>query len=378
MRIENLRMENAAGLVRAAATVRWETCREPDKNIYIETEETFAESFSCNPHAFLVGCIIPAMHFGEKRLKIDAAVCPYLKEGLDLVMALMHEWSHGAYLPLSLETGTASLAPFQNIKRQAGLFLSGGFDSLAALRLNRLAYPSDHPGSIKDCYLVHGFDIGGVVERGMKYQVFERAKAALADVAEDASVNLIPVYTNIRHLCDERDLWLNYFFGAVLAAVGHAFVPRNDLIYIGSSYDLPNIHPCGSHPLLDPEFSSYDLRIRHRDLHLSRVEKLKIVADWEVAFQNFRVCLANVKDRLNCGKCEKCVRTMAGLVAIGKLQDTGAFVEDDLDPDLLASFNIRIRVREPFYRELLPLLEKRGRGDLVQTIKSMLCNDQVD
>jgi hypothetical protein len=94
-----------------------------------------------------------------------------------------------------------------------------------------------------------------------------------------------------------------------------------------------------------------------------------------VAFQNFRVCLANVKDRLNCGKCEKCVRTMAGLVAIDKLHKTKAFVEDDLDPDLLASFNIRIRVREPFYEELLPLLKDRGRHDLVDTLNRMLGKD---
>jgi hypothetical protein len=372
MRIENLRMESSLGFVRAVATVKWETCQEPDKDIYIETEAAFAESFSCNPHAFVVGCLIPAMHFKEERLKIEADICPFLREGLDLVMALMHLWSNGAYTPLKIEAGTASMDPFQRTQRQAGLFLSGGFDSLAALRLNRLNYPDSHPGSIKDCFLVHGFDIGGVVARGMKYHVFDRAKAALADVAEDAGVNLIPVYTNIRHLCDERDLWLDKFFGAVLAAVAHTFVPRSNLVYIGSSYDLPNIHPCGSHPLLDPEFSSYNLKIRHRDLHLSRVEKLKIVADWDVAFQNFRVCLANVKGRLNCGKCEKCVRTMAGLVAIDKLHQTRAFVEDDLDPDLLSSFNIRIRVREPFYEELIPLLEKRGRDDLVDTLNRML------
>ena len=168
--------------------------------------------------------------------------------------------------------------------------------------------------------------------------------------------------------------WLGLFFGAVLAAVAHTFVPRNNLFYIGSSYDLPNIHPCGSHPLLDPEFSSYNLRLRHRDLHLPRVEKLKIVAAWDVAFQNFRVCLANVKDRLNCGKCEKCVRTMAGLVAIDRLHRTRAFVEDDLEPELLAGFNIRIRVREPFYEELIPLLKERGRHDLVETLNKMLGN----
>jgi hypothetical protein len=58
----------------------------------------------------------------------------------------MHLWSDGAYAPLSIDAGTSSMDPFQHTQRRAGLFLSGGFDSLAALRLNRLAYPHSHPG----------------------------------------------------------------------------------------------------------------------------------------------------------------------------------------------------------------------------------------
>jgi len=359
-------------LVRVTATVNWEDCDRPDQEVYIETDEKFAKDISCNPHAFLVGCILPAMHFGEKRIFLDAEICPSLREGLESVMALMKEWSGGGYKPLNIEAKTSSTVRHLNKHRRAGLFLSGGIDSLAALRVNKKNYPEQHPGLIKDCLLVHGFDIGGVVERGMKYHVFDRAKAALSGVANDANVKLIPVYTNIRHLCDERDLWLDKFFGAVLASVAHAFDSRLNLVYIASSYDIPNLAPCGSHPLLDPEYSSYDLRIKHRDVALSRLEKLRIVADWDVAFQNFRVCLANVEDRLNCGKCEKCVRTMTELVAIGALDKTRAFVENDVSPELLSSFDITIRHRASFYEEMLLPLKERGRDDLVKTIKNML------
>jgi hypothetical protein len=278
----------------------------------------------------------------------------------------------GEYKPLTIETKISPTVWRSKEQRRAGLFLSGGIDSLAALRVNKASYSAQHPGSVKDCLLIHGFDIGGVIKRGMKYHVFDRAKAAMSLVAEDAKVTLIPVYTNIRHLCDERDLWLNKFFGAVLAAVAHAFDSRLNLVYIASSYDIPNLGPCGSHPLLDPEYSSFDLTIKHRDLALSRLDKLRLVADWDVAFNNFRVCLANVEDRLNCGKCEKCVRTMTELLAIGVLQKTNAFVENDVSPELFAGFDITIRHRAPFYEAILPLLEERGRDDLVQTIKSKL------
>ncbi|NQT67971.1 MAG: hypothetical protein HQ552_00145 [Desulfobacteraceae bacterium] len=372
MRISDLKFNRDGQLARTTATVQWEDCDRPECNVYIETEKAFADDLTLNPHAFLVGCIIPAMHFGEKRILLDAEICPMLREGLITVMALMKEWSQGTYRPLNIEARTSSTVHSLNNHRRAGLFLSGGMDSLAALRVNKNNFPEKHPGSIKDCLLVHGFDIGGVIERGMKYHVFDRAKAALLEVANDANVTLIPVYTNIRHLCDERQLWLDKFFGAVLAAVGHAFASRLNLAYIASSYDIPNLAPCGSHPLLDSEYSSYDLRIIHRDLSLSRLEKLKIVAGWDVALQNFRVCLANVPDRLNCGKCEKCIRTMTELVAIGALDKTKAFVENDVTPAQLSQFDITIRHRDPFYRAMMAPLQKRGRHDLVKTIEKML------
>ncbi|MCF8126739.1 MAG: hypothetical protein K9J51_11015, partial [Desulfotignum sp.] len=216
------------------------------------------------------------------------------------------------------------------------------------------------------------FDIGGVQERGAKFHVFDRAMTAISKITRDAGTTLVPVYTNIRHLCDERSLWLDSFFGAVLAAMAHSFSDRVNLMFIASSYDIPNLHPCGSHPLLDPEYSSYAVRIRHRDYELSRLEKIKIVSKWDTAFQNFRVCLANVPDLLNCGRCEKCVRTMTELTALGLLHKTRAFAADEVTPADIAQFDITIRVRPPFYRPLIPLLRRQGRGDLAGTIETLL------
>jgi len=357
---------------RIEATVIWEIADQPSKKVYIETENAFAADIANHPHAFLVGCFIPAMHLGEQRLVIEGDICPVLMEGLQTAMAILSHWSNAGLKPLSIEAGTLAEARHSGRSRRAALFMSGGIDSLAALKLNRERYPETHPGYIKDCLLVHGFDIGGVVERGMKYHVFERAKQAMAQIAADTRVALIPVYTNIRHLCDDRDLWLTRFFGAVLAAVAHAFDARVSLAYIGSSYDLPNLAPCGSHPLLDPEYSSHDLKIRHRDLEVSRIDKIRSIADWEIGLNNMRVCLANVEDRLNCGRCEKCVRTMLGLEAVGVLEKMKAFEEQQVAPELLDSFSITIRHRAHFYRELLAPLGQRGRHDLVEAIESKL------
>ncbi len=371
MKLTEFNLIREEDTVKATALVKFEDCSQPDQLVYIKTLKTYENDFSANPHAFLVGCLLPALYYGEKRILVNGEICPFLKEGLHVAMNLLKDWTKGQYNPLKIEGKTSSGAGMP-VKHRAGMVMSGGMDSLAALRLNREHYPRTHPGYVKDCFFLHGFDIGGVVERGMKYHVFERAKEAILNITNDAGAQLIPVYTNIRHLCDKRDLWLDSFFGAVLAGIAHSFSSRIDMMFIGSSYDIPNLHPCGSHPLLDPEYSSYNMRIRHRDYELSRMEKIKIVSKWGVAFDNFRVCLANVPDRLNCGKCEKCVRTMTELTALGLLHKTKAFVEDKVMPDDIDKFDITIRVRPPFYKPMIPLLRAQGRKDLADIIESKL------
>jgi len=380
MKIIDFNLTRESEFVIAQARVIFEDCGRPEQTVYIKTPLAFAHGFGANPDAFLVGCLLPALHLGEQRIFMDQAVCPFLAEGLGVAMKLLSHWTKarpkGGYTPLRIEAKSkgklTSLTP-----SRTGMVMSGGMDSLAALRLNRLHYPKDHPGYIQDAFFLHGFDIGGVVDRGMKYQVFDRAMEAILKITRDAGSQLIPVYTNLRHLCDERELWLDSFFGAVLAAMAHTFSTRINLMFIASSYDIPNLHPCGSHPLLDPEYSSYGVRLRHRDYEMSRLEKIKIVSGWDAAFQNFRVCLANVPDRLNCGRCEKCVRTMTELTALGVLHKTRAFVEDEVTSEDIEQFDITIRVRPPFYRPLIPLLRDQGRNDLADTIERLLNKENL-
>lgn len=376
MKLLDFNLEYETDTVTARARVVFEECGAPEKEIYIKTVPKFAKGFYANPDAFVVGCLLPALHLGEKRIFIDGDICPFLKEGLNTAMNILSHWTGGRLHPIVVESGVRHGGNRPPSPR-AGMVMSGGMDSLCALRLNRLRYPEDHPGYIRDAFFLHGFDIGGVQKYGTKYYVFDRAFKAISRILEDAGATLIPVYTNIRHLCDERELWLNSFFGAVLGAMAHAFAGRIDLMYIGSSYDIANLHPCGSHPLLDPEYSSWGLKLRHRDYELTRLEKIKIVSQWDTAFNNFRVCLANVKDKLNCGQCEKCVRTMTELTALGLLDKTSAFEQDDVRPQDIARYDITIRTRPPFYRPLIEKLKERGRNDLADTIVAGLAGTNI-
>ena len=77
------------------------------------------------------------------------------------------------------------------------------------LRSNRLDFPLDHPRSIRDGILVHGFDIGAISGADQEWGTFERARTLLSAVAKDACVTLFPVSTNLRHLDDDVPFWMH-------------------------------------------------------------------------------------------------------------------------------------------------------------------------
>ncbi|MCK4785576.1 MAG: hypothetical protein KAV87_17615, partial [Desulfobacteraceae bacterium] len=138
-----------------------------------------------------------------------------------------------------------------------------------------------------------------------------------------------------------------------------------------------NLKPFGSHPLTDPNYSSSELRIRHGGLTLSRLDRTKLIVDWDVALQHIKVCQPNWPGE-NCGQCEKCVRTMLALVALGALDKTGAFPHNDVSEEMVSKIKIKRPLIENSYSveddylELIPFLRKRGRHDLVRAIERLI------
>lgn len=371
MRVGAFGKETNGSRVRVTATVVWEDNDRPAQEIYYETGQAFAQDLSCDPQAFLVGCILPAMRHGEERIAIDDTVCPELRNGLLTAMDWLCAWYGPPRRPVRIETRPGFRYPRAGRVPRASSLLSGGLDSLATLRANRLDYPLDHPASIKDCLLLHGFDIGGRKGNDRKLETFERAVDALSALAEDAQVTLIPVSTNLRYLDDNDRFSLYEFQAAMLTSVAHALSSRLTRLYIGSSHWIPRLEPWGSHPLLDPNYGSAELEIRYDGLRYSRFDKAKLIADWDAALENIRVCTENPTGLLNCGRCEKCVRTMLELRALGRLDRATAFPVQDVSAELLEEvLEIGyLRHNVMTYRELIDPLAAQGRSDLVAVIE---------
>ncbi len=367
MKINNLTTEKNGNYTKVAATVIWEDCDRPTQELYFETTTELANSLTCNPHAFLVAGIIPAMHHGEKRIYLDAEICPELQAGLMMAMGWLRQWYHSDRQLVSIEAKTKSDFTWPQFQR-AAFFFSGGIDSLATLRVNRLDFPLEHPRSFKDGILILGLE-GHEIEG----QLAGQHLSLLSELAIDAKIDLLPVYTNIRNLDRDLEFWHNEFQAALLSAVAHAFSARLTDVTIASSEYAPFVVPYGTHPLLDPNYSSQNLRIRHDSVLLSRLDKTKIIAEWDAGLQNLKVCTRNQYEDLNCGRCEKCLRTMTALEAIGMLEKTTAFLRKDICEEILVNgAYIGDEGIRYCYLETVDLLKQKGRDDLVRGIKRIV------
>jgi len=373
MRIENLNSEKKGDRARVSATVSWEDCNRSPQEVFFETEEGYAEALCCNPNAFLVAAAVAGMHQGERRIRIDEEICPQLKDGLHTALGWLRHW-YNWYKPgpavIAIEAKTQRFSPYQGIPRRAATFFSGGIDALASVRWNRLKYPTEHPRSFRDGILVYGLEI-------YHPEAFEYVRESIQVLAGDAGLTLIPVYTNVRYLDDDWTFWENEFEGAVFASIAHALVKRLSTVSIASSYDISCSHPHGSHPLLDTNYSSSDLQIRHELITLTRFERTELVAGWDKALHLMRVC-NHIEEYqrhvLNCGKCEKCVRTMLALLALGVLHRSHAFPVNDVDEKLIASMDKLNDISYPFYPELLTKMAEINRHDLVLALERKLAS----
>jgi hypothetical protein len=86
-------------------------------------------------------------------------------------------------------------------------------------------------------------------------------------------------------------------------------------VFIAASHTYAELFPWGSHPLTDSMWSSDATEIVHDGADASRSEKLRRIVQAPPLLEGLRVCWMDAG--YNCGRCEKCLRTMAALRALG-------------------------------------------------------------
>jgi len=369
MKIGEIRKEVASGHARIAADVAWEDCARTPREIFFETEESLAEALVPSAEAFLAGCVVPAFRHGERRVRVEGAVCPELREGIRGALTVLAGWYGNGRRPVAIEAAAGFRPPPRRAPPRTAALLSGGLDSLFTLRMNLLEIPRDHPSAIRDGIVILGHDFGLPDSQPLELERFGQRTRSLSALAAACGIELVPMRFNLRDLDDDLDFYIGEQFGAALAAAGHALTGRISALTIPSSHDLGHLIPCGSHALLDPNYASGALAIRHDGASRTRFEKLAVVAAWPEALRRLAPCNRRPphRDRINCGACEKCLRTATGLLALGRLAGAETFRESDVSPEALRTIGW-VPGFEGYWAELVPALRAAGRNDLAEII----------
>jgi hypothetical protein len=273
-----------------------------------------SHSLTLSADALLAMFLLPAMRSGSA-LELPQAPDEVLAESLPTLQAIYNVWrSQYQKVPVNWPPSHHHAAA---AAQGTGSFFSGGVDSFFTLLTHRQ--------TISHLIFVHGYDIP--LEHAA---LRERASRMVRQVAQALGKHAIEVETNFRVLLNDFAPW-GMSHGGALASIAHLHAGHIGQVFIPSTHTFAELFPWGSHPLLDPLWSSSGLKFVHHGCEFSRSRKVAVVAQSDLALQHLRVCWQNPNQEYNCCRCEKCLRTMISLHALGRLKDCATFTAP-IDP----------------------------------------------
>ena len=283
-----------------------------------------------------------AMHLGVpldfgQTLPVDKELLDRMVEGQSLLDAMPPGQLRS--VPLNMPTRPSGGQPVGRVLASA---FSGGVDAhtLAASSVPR-------PGVL---VYVHGIDsTTDTAARRTKL----KHQAARAVACHGAPLAFVA--TNLRALLTGRfGLRWGVVFRMGIHGSGHLLASHINTFCIASDYtfdaltrDYTTMVDHGysifefNHPLLSELSTSSRVRQEYWDDGRKRPMRLEVVAGVPGALATLAVCQEEAKgrytgDQPNCGRCEKCLRTMCMLAALGRHNDLGAFAQP-LEPEALAA-----------------------------------------
>lgn len=359
----------ASGRRRIAARVRFENSERPEATAYFEFEGVAPGDVVPGYEAFAQSFYPLATHVGEERLHVDGALCGVLRRGLDAVGRVLDEWYPGGRTPtIEAAEGWRTLVPRQPAR--AALLFSSGVDALSSLRGNRLDLPRAHPFSFQDAVTLFGVNIYDFKDGEpvpARLAAFEHARRRRRPFLEEQGLAPIAVWSNARSLYPDYASSRDRAGSALMLAPIHLLAPRIGDASISTSGLITRSAPHGFHPLLDTHYSSSATIMRRAMATLPRSRRVQLIADWPAGLSVLSVCHRfepPPDDGMNCGRCEKCVRTMLQLLVVGALDRAPTFPKTDVSPEDVRIIHIASPHQALWARQSIAALRGVGRNDL--------------
>ncbi len=242
--------------------------------------------------AMVTAALVPAMLLGEN-LEIDASfyISRQLLAATDEIQTIYNTWN-----PIFKKVKIFGNEGESGSKVKRGcVFFSGGVDG---------AYTAlQHLNEVDDLVLINGFDFT------MDTETWSDLVTRNRTIAKSLGKQLLVVETNFKAFTSSFGLARYANFGSVLACIGQLLGHQKVFISAGDTYE--RLLSSGSHPLLNPLWSTETTQILHKGFEADRTQKVAVISCYPDVLANLWVCWKN--PRYNCGDCPKCIRTAIAL-----------------------------------------------------------------
>ena len=310
------------------------------------TVQSPSHDLAVTPEALGTAFSIPLWSQG-RRMVCEATDAAWLENNQQAARLVQSWWDHP---PARWQVARTLPPPTKGLNR-TGLAFSLGVDSMYSC-----FYANPRPDLL---VLVGGFDVPW-----QERAILDRMTASTQDIASALGMQWALVQTDLRqHHLFRRVSW-EKSYGAAVAFVGASLTPFIDRLLISSGMHHKDLMPHGSHPDLDPLWSSSRLQVQHVGHEITRLEKVERLIAQPLSRGMFkkhlRVCWENPSAQGNCGHCTKCTLVRLSLLKLG-----AGFVPDtmpELQPldQLLAQLPLLSDPASVAYRrELLGLSDKK-------------------
>lgn len=299
-------------------------------------------------HAWLVGLGIWPAILAHTDLHVAADIELGHLNRIERLLHVYRSWMPALPIPrvtVAAETAVSTLPPAEG----TAAYFSRGVDSMYEAALHTKARDP----------LTHLVFLDGIEPRhspGTAAGEIEQATAA----ADLLGLPLEVVRTDAHALTGHAQDWSDVH-GCVLAALATSFGGALGEVVIPSTDSYATLVPYGSHPLLDPLLSTSSMTVTHGDLGAGRAAKVAAIAAQRPDLLPYlKVCYE--EDRVdNCGRCGKCIITMAALQAVDALGVATGFPNAIPMDELRAMRPAPLQSRQHWI-DVVRLLDQTGRS----------------
>lgn len=287
---------------------------------------------------------------------------------LPQIMDFFQAWKPHLYRP-NLPNVTPVERPV-NPQTGSGLFFTGGIDSFFTL--------FEYFDQITHLVYIHGLEMS-LDNLPLRSQISEM----LRKVGKELGKNVIEIETNIRKFSSNY-AGRRITHGFELTGVAYLLQKHFNRVWISNGVTYDQIIPQSMHPEITSLMESQVMGISFVGNDLTRLEKTAFLSrrtDYLSEMPNFsiqvtpeqsrltldtlRVCNENRKGAYNCGRCEKCLRTMIDLKLLNTL-DQCTSIKEPLDLSRVARLDIQKYTQRTYIENTLLELKRTNRDPELQ------------